>query len=203
MIQTEPYVDQVARWPKAGRHLLAQFDDASVVVYQAFKPSIGLFAAKNGFLGGEFSLSRMSWIKTSFLWMMHRSDWGTKRDQEVTLAVRIRRDAFDSILAQAVPSSFGAARHLFPSETDWRTAVARSAVRLQWDPDHDPTGAPEERRAIQLGLRGRALEAYAREWIVSIDDLSTFVHEARQTLVTPSERLYPFSEALAKRLSIE
>ena len=60
---TEPYVAQAARWPKQGRHILAQFDDESVIVYQAYRPAIGHFATQHGFFGGEFSLSRMSWIK--------------------------------------------------------------------------------------------------------------------------------------------
>ena len=29
-------------------------------------------------------------------------------------------------------------------------------VRLQWDPDHTPDGCKEKRRAIQLGLKGKA-----------------------------------------------
>jgi SAM-dependent methyltransferase len=49
--------------PNSGRHILAQFDDESVVDYQAYRPAIGLFAAKNGHFGGEFGLDRMSWIK--------------------------------------------------------------------------------------------------------------------------------------------
>ena len=71
-LRTEPYLVQGARWPTSGRHILAQFDDESVVVYQAYKPAIGQFAAKNGYFGGEWSLSRMSWIKPNFLWMMYR-----------------------------------------------------------------------------------------------------------------------------------
>ena len=31
--------------------------------------------------------------------------------------------------------------------------IEKSDVRLQWDPDHDPFGAHQLRRAIQLGLR--------------------------------------------------
>ena len=58
---TEPYAQQRDRWPRIGRHILAQFDDESVVVYQAFRPEIGQFAARNGYFGGPFSLSRMSW----------------------------------------------------------------------------------------------------------------------------------------------
>jgi hypothetical protein len=44
---TEPYVRQVARWPESGRHILAQFDAEAVVVYQAYRPAIGHFAAQH------------------------------------------------------------------------------------------------------------------------------------------------------------
>lgn len=114
---TEPYIAQNDRWPRSGRHILAQFDDQSVVVYQAYRPEIGHFAARHGYFGGEFSLGRMSWIKPNFLWMMYRSGWGTKPGQEVTLAVRLRRDAFDEILRLAVHSSFTPEVYLyFPTE---------------------------------------------------------------------------------------
>jgi hypothetical protein len=64
---TEPYPAQKARWPTSGRHILAQFDAESVVVYQAYRPEIGHFAARHGYFGSGFSLSRMSWVKPSFL----------------------------------------------------------------------------------------------------------------------------------------
>lgn len=107
---TLPYTTQATTWPQQGRHILAQFDAETVVVYQAYRPEIGHFAARHGYFGGAFSLSRMSWIKPNFLWMMYRSGWGIKPDQEVTLAIRLQRVAFDALLAQAVPSSFDA-RH--------------------------------------------------------------------------------------------
>lgn len=65
---TEPYVTQASLWPRSGQHILAQFDEDSIVVYQAYKPSIGRFAAEHGHFGGEFGLGRMSWIKPNFLW---------------------------------------------------------------------------------------------------------------------------------------
>src|SRR5215213_1537920 len=106
MLVTEPYLEQVKVWPKSGRHILAQFDAESVVVNQAYRPSIGRYAAEHGRFGGEFSVERMSWVKPNFLWMMYRSGWGTKADQEVTLAVRLRRSFFEEILTRAVPSSW-------------------------------------------------------------------------------------------------
>src|SRR6185369_16959702 len=101
-LHTEQYFRQLRRWPATGRHILAQFDAGTVVVYQAYRPAIGLFAAQQQRFGGEFSLNRMSWIKPNFLWMMYRSGWGTKQGQEVTLAVRLRRTGFDQILERAV-----------------------------------------------------------------------------------------------------
>jgi hypothetical protein len=208
-LRTEPYRAQNDRWPATGRHILAQYDADTVVVYQAYAPAIGRFAAEHGWFGGGFGYSRMSWIKPNFLWMMFRSGWGTKPDQEVTLAVHLRRHAFDAILGEAVHSAH--VPEVYASEADWQERVARSQVRLQWDPDHHPSGAKLERRAVQLGLRGDALRRYGREWIVRIEDVSGFVEEQRahvrggslERLVTPAEDVYPVANAeVAARLGV-
>ena len=44
---TESYSAQKDIWPQSGRHILANYDEDSVVVYQAFRPSIADFAVKN------------------------------------------------------------------------------------------------------------------------------------------------------------
>jgi hypothetical protein len=196
MLPTTPYAEQMKRWPQTGRHILAQFDDDTIIVYQAYRPEIGKFAVEKGYFGGAFKYSRMSWIKPNFLWMMYRSQWGQAEGQEVVLGVRLRRTFFDSLLAQAVPSSFDPGA--FNTREEWAAAVDRSDVRLQWDPDHMPTGEKCERRAIQLGLRGAALEAYGKQEIVQIIDMSLFVAEQRANigdwrngkLVTPTEDSY-------------
>jgi hypothetical protein len=206
---TEPYSEQVKLWPKEGRHILAQYDDDTIIVYQAYRPSIGRFAAEHGVFGGDFSYARMSWVKPNFLWMMYRSGWGTKESQEVTLALRVRRTFFDSLLAQAIPSSWD--REMFATEDEWSRAVSRSSVRLQWDPDHHASGAKLERRAIQLGLRGEVLEVFGRRELVEVIDLSEFVAEQRErlssvgvsALVTPWERVYrPADPVIVSRLHL-
>jgi hypothetical protein len=207
-IATESYNAQRARWPSAGRHILAHYDDKTIVVYQAYQPAIAEFAVTHQRFGGPgFSFARMSWVKPNFLWMMYRSGWGTKAGQEATLAMRVRRDAFDAILADAVHSSF--VPEVYGREQDWREAVARSSVRLQWDPDHDPHAVPLERRAIQLGLRGETLRRYATEWLVEIEDISSFVSEQRgrladrQPIETPREDVLPVVDArVAARLGL-
>lgn len=205
---TEPYLAQSARWPETGRHVLAHYDDDSVVVYQAYRPAIGHYAAKHQHFGGEFSLSRMSWIKPNLLWMMYRCGWATKEDQQVVLAVTLQRGAFDTILSSAVASSYDA--RMYAEEAAWRAAVAGSDVRLQWDPDHDPHGRPLARRAVQLGLRGQALVRYAREWVLRIDDVTDFVHSQRKrldargvdALELPVERVYPCTPQAAIALGL-
>jgi Domain of unknown function (DUF4291) len=208
-LATELYSEQAKRWPPEGRHILAHHDDQSVIVYQAYRPSIGRFTVEHGYFGGGFSLSRMSWIKPNFLWMMYRCGWGTKEGQEIILGLRLRRAFFDSILAQAVQSSYSEAH--FPSREQWQEALAASAVRLQWDPDHDPSGAKLERRAVQLGLRGEVLEAFSKRELLEVIDLTEFVAEQRPQaasfgfagLRTPVERVYvPSDLAVGNRLGL-
>ena len=79
LVITGLYTEQVKAWPKSGRHILAQYDEHSIIVYQAYCPAIGRYAIEHRRFGGEFSYQRMSWIKPGFLWMMYRSGWGTNR----------------------------------------------------------------------------------------------------------------------------
>ena len=184
-------------WPRSGEHVLAQYDDQTIVVHQAYRPSIADYAVAHQQFGGEFSFNRMSWIKPNFLWMMYRSGWAEKNAQERVLAIRIARTGFDQLCRDAVKSTYDPA--CFTDPAAWKAAIIRSDVRLQWDPDHGPKGEPLERRAVQLGLRGSTLRAYATQWIHQNDDITPFVHEQKSVLdqqgesalMTPTERVYP------------
>ena len=207
-IETERYESQVARWPDTGRVILAQFDADTVVVYQAYRRSIARYALRHGQFGGDFKLGRMTWIKPNFLWMMYRSSWGTSSGQEWVLGIRLERAVFEEILRSSVHSSFRPA--VYADESAWRERLSASDVRLQWDPDHAPGGAPVARRAIQLGLRGDASTAYAREWIVGIEDMTDLVAEGRAAveegdlarLETPREEPYPVPDDVAAHLEM-
>lgn len=78
--------------------------------------------------------------------MIYRSGWSTQNGQEVVLAIWIKRSAFDEILAAAVHSSY--VPELYLNKSAWQRALKQSQVRLQWDPDHHPSGTKLERRAI-------------------------------------------------------
>jgi uncharacterized protein DUF4291 len=208
-LPTERYLTQVTTWPSEGKRILAHCDADTIVVYQAYRPSIGEYAIKHGAFGDGFSYARMSWIKPNFLWMMYRSGWGTKEGQEMTLGLRLRRPFFDSILAQAVASR-NQSHHA--SRDEWKASLKSSNVRLQWDPDHDPHGNAVARRAIQLGLRGPVLEDFGKRELLEVIDMTEFVSGQRELLSrvgtselrTPVERVYvPDDGAIARRLKLD
>lgn len=206
-LKIEAYTAQLKRWPKKGKHILAQYSEEYVVVYQAYRPAIGQYAASNNKFGGDFSFNRMSWIKPNFLWMMYRSGWGTKPGQEVTLAIALKRQFFAEVLKNAFPSS----NHLGLNRSEWDQKVANSNVRLQWDPDHDPFGAKQERKAIQLGLRKEFLVPFGGDAIVEILDMSSFVAQQRDrletlgpnALLTPSEAVFDVDDTTRKTLQMD
>jgi len=70
----------------------AVYDNDTIIVYQAFNKNIAESAVNNQtFISPPFKKERMTWIKPSFLWMMYRSGWATKENQENILAIKIKR----------------------------------------------------------------------------------------------------------------
>lgn len=187
--------------------MLAHYDDEHIVVYQAFHEVTAAYAVEHQRLGGpRYKLTRMSWLKPNFLWMMYRCGWLAKDDEQGrVLAITMRRAFFDELLEAAVASSYPRRGNAFTDKDEWKEAVQRSEVRLQWDPDHAPGGAKEERRAIQLGLRGETLRRFVEEATHRIEDVSDFALREREhradasRLQLPKERPYPITSARARR----
>lgn len=148
----------------------AFYNDSEIRVYQAYNRSIADEAVKLRTFGKSFKRERMTWIKPSFLWMMYRSGWAEKENQERILAIDINRDGFEEILKNAVLSSYNKNMSIFFDE--WKIKIANSEVRCQFDPDRDIYGNSQQIRAVQLGLRGGAVDRYINEWLVKITDIT-------------------------------
>ncbi|HEY7850152.1 MAG TPA: DUF4291 domain-containing protein [Ktedonobacterales bacterium] len=193
------------------RAIRADYDERSIVVYQAYRPAIASAATRAGRFVEPFSLNRMTWIKPSFLWMMERSGWASKPGQECVLAIRISRAGWEEALSQAAPTTFEPA--LFPDVDAWRRSLDAASVRVQWDPERDLRGKPQEQRAIQVGLSRHVVARYVGEWTQEIRDITPLVRSLRGLLDDgrateaqrrlPRERHYPVSDALARRLGID
>ena len=170
----------------------ADYDAAGVYVYQAFTA----FTARNAvadqaFLpGAGFKLSRMTWLKLSFGWMLHRSDFARSPRQERVLRIKISRTFFEALLREAVPSSADHAPSL--DRGAWRLAFAATDVVYQWDPDRTIEARRYGKSVLQLGIRGERIKQYAREQILSVEDLTPLVIQLRQGPrdEVPTERAY-------------
>src|SRR5262245_14334067 len=115
------------------RQIRADFDANSIVVYQAFAPVIADAALVAGRFVAPFSFTRMTWIKPSLLWLMHRSNWARKSGQERILAVRITRAGWEQALSQAVLTAPEPAIH--GNAATWNKAFETASVHVQWDPE--------------------------------------------------------------------
>ena len=94
------------KYEEQERKIYAKYDDKTIRVYQAYNNVIADEAIKLGTFGEHFSLTRMTWIKPSFLWMMYRCGWAEKENQERVLAIDIKREAFDEIVKNSVISLY-------------------------------------------------------------------------------------------------
>ncbi|MFD9029787.1 DUF4291 domain-containing protein [Streptomyces sp. NPDC059567] len=149
--------------------------ESTVTVYQAYAPSIGLPAAREGRFPPAWKRDRMTWIKPSFLWMMYRCGWGLKEGQQTVLAVEITREGFEWALSNACLSHYD--RDVHPDQTTWKRDLRRSPARVQWDPERNLRLAALPHRSLQLGLTGEASRRYADEWTVAVRDVTPLAHE--------------------------
>jgi hypothetical protein len=175
------------------RQIRAVYTDATITVYQAYSNKIAEPSLQAQRFVPPFQMSRMTWIKPSFLWMMYRSGWGTKDGQERVLAIDIVRSGFQWCLENACLSHFDPAIHA--SESAWHEAKEKSPVRVQWDPERSFRLARLDYRSIQIGLSGPAVEKYVGNWIVHIRDVTSLAHEIHGLVgvgaETVAEKLLP------------
>jgi Domain of unknown function (DUF4291) len=188
----------------------ADYDRDTIVIYQAYSQAIADAALDAGRFVPPFSLHRMTWIKPSFLWLMHRSNWGRKSGQERVLRVRIKRSGWEKALSLACLTSF--APGVFASPEEWARQFAAAKVHLQWDPERSLRGAGLPYNSIQVGLSRHVIREYVDDWVVGIEDITPLVRKIYTLLqsgqaekvkrLAPPERVYPVSAELGRRLLI-
>jgi hypothetical protein len=188
----------------------AAFDRDSIVVYQAYSSTIADPALKAQRFVEPFSFGRMTWIKPSFLWLMHRSNWGSKSGQERTLAVTISKAGLETALSKAVLTAYDA--KVFRSREDWQRQFEDALVHVQWDPERSLRGAALDHYSIQIGISRHLIREFVEKWTLKIEDLSPVVAKTRDLLRSgradeakrhlPTERTYPVPDSIARRLLI-
>ncbi|MET7513637.1 DUF4291 domain-containing protein [Streptomyces sp. NPDC005480] len=190
------------------RRIRALHTASTVTVYQAYRPDLGLAAAREGRFPPAWKRDRMTWIKPSFLWMMYRSGWGTKEGQETVLGIEITRDGFEWALRHACLSHYE--RGLHPDRDTWKRRLKQAPARVQWDPERDLRLQPLPYRSLQLGLANGAAGLFADEWAVSVTDVTTLAHKVRALVregdldaarrLLPEETPYPVEDDVLDHL---
>jgi Domain of unknown function (DUF4291) len=195
----------------AEHEIRADFDRETIVIYQAYPPAIAHAALAARRFVPPFSFQRMTWIKPSFLWLMHRSNWGLKSGQERILAVKVTRSGWEKALSLAVLTSFEAS--VFRSPGEWEERFRHATVHAQWDTERSLRGTGLPCFSIQVGLSRHIISEYVEEWVVGIEDLTPRVrkiygllqggHADKAKRHLPTERVYPVSPEIGRRLIIE
>lgn len=181
------------------KEVFASYNKKYIRIYQAYNPVIASEAVKLQSFGDNFSTDRMTWIKPSFLWLMYRSNWGTKKNQECILAIDVHREFFDRMLKKAILTSPDS---MMFDGNEWEKRFKNTDVYCQWDSDRSLDGSPLNRAAIQIGIKGDALRDFLDNGIYKIEDLTPTVRKwndrrkKRQLSITelPSEKLYPVND---------
>jgi len=181
---------------KYKKEIFAQYNREHIRVYQAYNRQIAEQALALQTFGDKFSFHRMTWIKPSFLWMMYRSNWGTKKNQEYILALDIYRKAFDCLLENAVLTSPDSSIY---KENQWEKAFDETSVYCQWDNDRNINGNTINRFAIQIGIKENILKDFISSGIYKITDLTPSVRKWNEQRKSgklnikniPAEKIYP------------
>lgn len=191
------------------KEIFAYYDKKYIRVYQAYNKEIAMEAINLKTFGDKYNKNRMTWIKPSFLWMMERSNWGRKKNQECILAIDILREGFDGYLEQAVLTSNES--KIFKTSKEWENSFRGTDVYCQWDPDRDLYGNATDRMAIQIGIKNKALQDYLEKNICDIIDISKDVYKWRNQLNNgklnkknlPKETIYIVSDKIRKQLNMD
>lgn len=150
----------------------------TITLYQAYNPEIASYFATHGHLKdcSKFSWTRMTWVKPGFSWMMFRSGWATKHNQERIVAIHVKTSLFNHWVTTESPN-----------------------IRIQWDPDHwpvPPDYRKRQHRVIQIGIRNEELHNLAGGAAVAVEDITEYVHEQHQKLLDGLQQGQPLLDVL-------
>ncbi|ORX98745.1 ATP-dependent RNA helicase DHX8, partial [Clohesyomyces aquaticus] len=156
------------------RQIRAAYTPTTITVYQAYNKSIATAAVSSQKLDASphFSLSRMTWIKPSWAWVLYRSGYSYKDSRQTNiLAITLTRDAYLGLLRNAVLTHGQVGKA--PMKAD--------SVRVQWDPERSMRMGKLRYRSIQIGIPAVRVPEYL-EGIVKIEDVTERARELKRVI---------------------
>lgn len=157
------------------RQIRALYNSDTITLYQAYSATIAISAVADQRLDASptFSVTRMTWLKPSWCWMMYRSGYSFKdANQSHILALTMSHAHFRELLMHAVVCRKG---------TLTKEQKAKD-VRVQWDPERGPRIEHLEHRSLQVGVSRDVGRKMVRNWIVGIEDVTERAREMKQVV---------------------
>ncbi len=192
------------------QEIRANYDNNTITVYQAYGKAIALPALKNNRFEKPFSFNRMTWIKPSYLWLMERSNWGTKSNQEYILGIKIKKTAWEKALSLGVLTHPDKA--IYKNGWDWEQQFKKAKIHIQWDPERSLRGKKLNIRSIQVGVSRFLIEEYNEEWIHEIVDLTPLTKKINQLRkqgkykevkrLLPKEKIYHLPKDIEQKIGV-
>lgn len=193
---------------KSKKEIYACYDNKYIRLYMACSKEVAEEADKLGKFGEMYNKNKMTWVNPSFLWIMERSHWGRKKNQERILAVDLLREGFDGLLEQAVLTSNESC--VYKTAEEWEKAYEEADVYCQWDADKNVYGSSIDKMALQIGIKGRALNSFLDNYIVDLFDITPYVNKWKKKLDNyslneenlPKEKLYLVTDKIKAKLGV-
>ena len=189
----------------------AEYNRETITVYQAYSGNIAKNAIQNQTFSAPFSFNRMTWIKPSFLWLMERSNWANKSNQEYILGIKLKRSFWEYLLSEGVLTS--PENRVYKNGYEWENAFKKAKVHIQWDPERTIKGAKLPIRSIQVGISRHLIDSYVNDGIVAIEDCTPTVKKIEKLIkqgdytkakrLLPKENVYITSEVINKKIGAE
>jgi len=192
------------------QEIRANYDQRSITLYQAYNKQIALPAIQNNRFEKPFSFNRMTWIKPSYLWLMERSNWANKSNQEIIVGIKMKKVCFDKVLSLGVLTNPD--KDIYSSGLEWEEQFKTAKIHIQWDPERTLRGGKLQERSIQVGISRYLIEEYNDYWIEEIVDLTPLTRKINQLRksgkykeakrLLPLEKTYSVSPEIEKRIGI-
>ena len=152
----------------------------------------------------------MTWLKPSYLWLMERSNWGNKSNQNFILGIRVYRKYLEKALSIGVLTDPD--KEVYSSGYEWEQQFNKAKVHIQWDPERTIKAGKLQQRTIQVGISRHLIEEYNEQWIAEISDYTPLTKKINQhrkagnytaaKKLLPKEKVYPLDLIISKRIGI-
>lgn len=169
----------------SSKDTLIQTQEGNIALFHAFSPT---YIKKNQLSKEDLNMNRMTWIKTSLLWTIYRSDWARKDKQERIVEVQTNPQYLAELIKKSVKTKDPQAN---TSEVLYQKDPDRAILGKTWNKGQDNYWL-SARRTMHLGIRGSELERYIDDIVPeNLTDITTTIDKVRNQLPKhPTAALY-------------